>query len=356
MPSLVTIRDDWKIFESEDVSYRFNLRNGYTEVWGKNKDEDPLHSKYGPFIADIEIATSCSGINGKLCEYCYKSNTPNGENLSFENFKKIIKKINKNGQLQQVAFGLDAAATANPELWDMCDWLRSKYIVPNGTVADVSKETAMKIATHFGAVAVSWHNDFEVLAKNCARFAPTIVAHHSGNKNVTLSQLNIHFVIMEETFEDCKKLFKMVKSDPRFLALNAIVLLGLKKCGRAEKNNFNSITDEHFKELVDIAFEEKIGIGFDSCSCSRFISSIKDRPDFEELKQVSEPCESFGLFSSYINVKGNYYSCSFSEKIEEPMSVLNCDDFIEDIWYSKVVQKRREQSIKRGRTCPYYEI
>jgi hypothetical protein len=274
--------------------------------------------------------------------------------MSFETFKKVIKKINTNGQLQQVAFGLGATADENPELWDMCKWLRSKFIIPNGTVANVSKETAKKIATNFGAVAISYHNDFEVLAKNCLQFAPYIIAHHKGKEEITLAQLNIHFVIMEETFEDCKKLFTLLKSDPRFLAVNAVVLLGLKKCGRAENGNFNKITDEHFKELVDIAFDKKIGIGFDSCSCNKFLNSIKDREDYSKLEQLAEPCES-KLFSIYLNQNAEIFPCSFNEKNRKGFNILDDNNFLNDYWNNDS-DEWRKSLINSERSCPVYDV
>lgn len=97
--------------------------------------------------------------NKILVHNCYKSNTLTGKNMSLETFKKIVNNLNKNKLLTQVAFGLGATAEENPELWDMCRWLRSEGIVPNGTVANISEETASKIASLFGACAVSIHHD-----------------------------------------------------------------------------------------------------------------------------------------------------------------------------------------------------
>jgi MoaA/NifB/PqqE/SkfB family radical SAM enzyme len=351
----VFVENGIKKFRSNNVNYNFNLDSGYTEVWGETQDDNPVFSPYGSFIADIEITTECSGIKGKLCPYCYKSNTSCGNNMSFETFQKIINKINVNGQLQQVAFGLGSSAEENPDLWKMCDWLRSQNIIPNGTIADVSLETTKKIGTHFGAVAISYHNDFEVLAQNCLQFAPFIKFRNSnGNHFGTLRQLNIHFVIMEETFEECKKLFGLLKSDKRFMAVNAVVLLGLKKCGRAENGNFHRISDEHFQELVDIAFEENIGIGFDSCDANRFSNAVQDRDDFDKLEQLIEPCES-KLFSIYLNYEGKVFPCSFNEKNRNGFEVLKSNNFLEDYWNNDS-DGWRDSLKNSGRSCPVYEV
>ncbi len=51
-----------------------------------------------------------------------------------------------------------------------------------------------------------------------------------------------------------------------------------------------------------------------------------------------DSCESFGIFSSYINVDGDYYPCSFCEgekDWKEGISVLDCESFNKDIWLEK---------------------
>jgi hypothetical protein len=349
----VFVENGIKKLRSKVLNYDFNLENGFTKVWGETEEDNPEYSPFGCLIADIEITEKCAGIGkeGILCPYCYKSNTHDGKSMSFETFKKVVSKINTNGQLQQVAFGLGAQATENPELWDMCKWLRQNNIIPNGTVADVIENSAViNIAKYFGAVAVSYHNDFEILANNVLKFSPAIF----NKEKYTLRQINIHFVIMEETFEDCKKLFKMVKEDKRFLCLNAIVLLGLKKCGRAENGNFHRLTDEHFKELVNLSFENKIGIGFDSCSCNRFLSAVKDFPNYKELEELSEPCES-KLYSQYINTEGKAYYCSFNEKNREGFDLLADNDFISDYWNNNS-DNWREMLKNSNRSCPVYEV
>ena len=68
-----------KIAIGEDYKYIFNKTNGDFMRWGKTYDEDPNFSPIGGEILDIEITTICNGINGKLCPFCYKSNTPDGK-------------------------------------------------------------------------------------------------------------------------------------------------------------------------------------------------------------------------------------------------------------------------------------
>ena len=214
---------DTKIFRSSDYNYNFNKKTGFFARWGKTKEDDPLYGP-SPEIADIEITTKCMGVGGKLCPFCYKSNTPNGKNMSFDTFKKMIdkfptypqklimiivdsqygfgyspeaiiktkegpkkvkdikkgdildiykKELAHNPQivtairtkkkdvpfLTQVAFGADSRAESNPDLWKMMDYCREKGIIPNITVAEITDETADKLVSKCGAVAVSRYDD-----------------------------------------------------------------------------------------------------------------------------------------------------------------------------------------------------
>ena len=155
----ITIENGIKQFKSSEYNYTFNLKNGDMAVWGKTEDETPTKNPFGPEIADIEITNICHGPNGIPCNFCYKSNTPDGTNMSFETFKAVLNKFptdkNKNHILNQIAFGVDAHATSNPDLWKMMKYCREHNIIPNLTVADISKDTAKKILEIAGACSVS---------------------------------------------------------------------------------------------------------------------------------------------------------------------------------------------------------
>lgn len=366
----VGVKKRKKYFKSDNYNYAFDLDTGFFARWGATQEEDPGKSPYGPEIADIEITTICDGINGKLCAYCYKSNTNVGDNMSLDTFKKVIDQVNFNQQLTQVAFGLGASGKENPDLWDMCTFLRENHIVPNGTVAQLDDETAEKIANNFGGVAVSAHlgkglidtpygkvdAGFEVLADTIEK-----LVKYSKSKSATLRQVNIHFMIAEETYDDCLELFRLVKEDPRYAGLNAVVLLGLKQCGRAKKG-FNILSEKKFKHLVELSFEKDIGLGFDSCSALKFQraaeklnkeGSISDEK-LEQLIQLIEPCES-GLFSAYVNTHGKFYPCSFNEVAALEYDLLKEDASFKKLW-STGLDNWRGMLEKSGRACPTYKI
>jgi len=93
----------------------------------------------------------------------------------------------------------------------------------------------------------------------------------------------------------------------------------------------------------------------DSCSCNLYLEAIKDRKNKKQLELYSDPCESL-LASFYINCKGIGYPCSFGEGIEEGIDIFNCDDFVEDVWNSRLAIKWRKKLLKNNRACPIYDL
>jgi uncharacterized protein YukE len=345
-----------KVLRSESYNYQFDYENGTFYRWGKTFEDDPRRSPFGPEILDCEITTGCKGIgeiggNRKLCQYCYKSNTPQGENMSLTTFQEVFKKIDINHTITQVALGLDSTCEMNQDLWKICDWLRERRVVPNGTVADLSPEIASKIAASWGACAVSYHDNWSV-------FNQTVYNLVEAKKQPgsTLKQVNCHYMICEETYDDCIELFHHVKTDPMLAGLNAIVLLSLKKCGRAKSGPFTQLSEDKFKKLVDLALDYNIQIGFDSCSEPKFLRAIKGRPNYDEMEMLAEPCESFAAFSSYVNVRGEYYPCSFCEDLMNGVDILRTESFIDNIWNGDTMMALNYESEMKGRECLFYKI
>jgi hypothetical protein len=346
-----------KVCISENYNYTFDKINGDFKRWGKTYEEDPQFSPVFAEIADIEITTACAGaltkINGKEirkpCAFCYKSNTPNGYNMSFETFKKIIDRTPK--LLTQVAFGVDSTATSNPDLWNMAAYCREIGIIPNVTVADVSDEVADKLAGVMGACAVSLYDDKNV----CYDTVQKLVARG-------MKQINIHFCICNERFNQCKQTIEDITTDPRLKGMGALVMLSLKKKGRGV--NFTPLTTEQYNELVAMSLTKGIKFGFDSCGCKKFFDAVKDHANYKMFKEVGEPCEST-CFSWYVGADGKCYPCSFCEHIqgwEDGIDALACNDFIEEIWYNQRIIDFREKLISNcdnihgARECPVFEI
>jgi hypothetical protein len=335
----------YKIVKSPNYNYHCNRENGQFIRWGKDFDDDPIMAP-APEIADIEISTICH----QNCKFCYKSNTPDGKNMDLETFKILFHKFPKT--VCQFALGV-GSLDANPDLYKIMEYCRNNdynYVVPNITINGyhLTDYHVDRLSNLVGAISVSHYND-----DVCYDAVQKLTAN--------IKQVNIHKLVSLETYESCFKLMNDSKNDSRLSKLNSIVFLLLKP--RGNRNTLHGLNNiEEYKRLVDYALDNDVRIGFDSCSCSMFLKSVRDRKEYELFKTMSEPCESFGLFSCYINVSGEYFPCSFAEGVGEwkdGISVLKCYDFVQDIWNSEKVKKWREISLKcidcHGcRVCPIF--
>ena len=66
------------------------------------------------------------------------------------------------------------------------------------------------------------------------------------------------------------------------------------------------------------------------------------------------------LFSTYIDVEGKFFPCSFTPKHDlwgdGGIDVINCNNFLTDVWFNEKVDKFREILINNERKCPLYNI
>ena len=349
---------DCKIVKSPSYNTYFDKKTGFFARWGAKKEDDPQFSPYSNEILDIEVTTICSGVKQldeveRPCKFCYKSNTPNGKNMSFETFKAVIDKFpkvedkdgNKHWLMTQIAIGADSHAISNPDLWKMMEYSRSLGIVPNITVADVSDETADNLIKYIGACAVSRYANKDLCYDSVKRLTDR-----------GLTQCNIHILVSAETENMVWETLQDRLTDPRLAKLNAIVLLSLKKKGRGK--TFTQLPFKKFQKIVKFALENKIGLGFDSCSHFKFMDSVKNHPDFEQFKMMAEPCEA-SCMSFFVNVDGTGFPCSFAEGMdgwEKGVDILGCDDFVKDVWNNERMVSFRNNLLKCNRNCQLYEI
>jgi hypothetical protein len=142
--------------------------------------------------------------------------------------------------------------------------------------------------------------------------------------------------------------------------MKALVLLSLKTKGRSV-GRFHQLSQDKFDKLVAYALENNVAIGFDSCSAQKFMKSVKGHKNEDQFLQSAEPCEST-LYSMYIDVKGNFFPCSFSPDTEgwkTGISVLECNDFIKDVWFNERTRKFSNKVIgcrNCNKSCAIYEI
>ena len=347
-----------KAFFSEEFNYVFDKRDGRTVMWGKTYEDDPDVAPF-PMLIDMEITERCHGICTKYgngggidtvlkkenpcTSLCYKSNNPNvGEVMSFETAKKIIDKLPK--QCTQIAFGTDASLVTNPEWYKIFCYARDNGIIPNVTVADITEETAKRIASVCGATSVSRYGDRDV-CYNSVKYLT----------DAGLSQVNLHIVLYKNNMENVYETLEDIKNDHRLKKLNAIVFLSLKQKGYGVKQE--PISQEEFSALIMKCKELGINFGMDSCSGRRFFNTIKGT-EMENLGVYVTKCES-SRESFYINAKGEGFPCSFTEGTkgwETGIDVVNCKDFIEDVWYNPRLHNFREILLMNDCNCPIYNV
>lgn len=331
-----------KVFTSENYNYSFRLTDGYFVRYGKTFEEDPVYSTFGPEILDIEVSTICS----MGCKFCYKSNTCNGTNMSFETFKQIIDTFPKYDGvhfLNQVAFGI-GDIDANPDLWDMMQYCRDKFIIPNITINGdrLTDEIVANLVKYCGAVSISCYDDKNICYDAVKRL-----------QDAGMKQVNIHLMISGETVARTGEVLHDTMLDKRLKNLNATVLLSLKQKGRGTK--FNPMSKESFKYIVSYALFNQIRIGFDSCGCNKFLEVAKELGRYEEFLPYAEPCESCS-FSSYIDTDGKFYPCSFASECTTGIDVTKVVDFKSEVWDNVNTCMERKRIIDNERSCPYFNV
>ena len=158
-----------------------------------------------------------------------------------------------------------------------------------------------------------------------------------------------------------------IGGDVRLTKLNAIVLLSLKPKGRGKNTSlFNPLSQEKFEELIAYAESFKINYGMDSCTAGKYVRAIDKHPNKKQLLTMVEGCESTRM-SSYINVEGVFFPCSFMEgeivenggDWREGIDVVNCNDFVKDVWMNEKTKLFREKCIKcalNNEGCLHYII
>jgi len=224
----------------------------------------------------------------------------------------------------------------------MMEYARSKGIIPNITVANVNDETASKLAKLVGACAVSRYSNKDICYDTVKRL-----------ELAGVKQINLHQLVCEEKYDEVMETLNDMKTDDRLKSVRAVVLLSLKQKGRGEK--FTPLSLDKFKKIVEFALENKIGIGFDSCSANKFLKVVKDHPDYKNFETLAEPCES-GVFSSYWNAEGYYYSCSFVEELEPGIHIDTVKNFLTDVWNSEYNIEWRKRLKNSCRSCPIFKV
>ena len=370
--------------QAKDGSFHMMFRksDGFTAKWGRTMDDDPTHCPWGNEIADIEITTACRGIrvidkttgktsvndcDRRVCDFCYKSNQPNGSYMSFDTFKAVFDKMNQPRTMTQIALGVDAECGTNPDVWRIMDYCNENGVTPNVTVADISKETAENIVRRCGACAVSCYER----NRNCCYDSIKLLTDEAKRQGRNSFKVNMHLLVSHETEKFVFEVLNDRLNDERLKDMGAIVLLSLKQKGRGKA--FRKMDDEVYRKVIFFLQDNHISYGSDSCGANRLMASLKeyykDKENGEEqYKRVLgciSPCESL-MESIYINVNGEVFPCSFMEgedNWKEGIDLKNdkCRNFTAQVWNHPRVLEWRQNALRcincNGcNQCPHYEI
>ena len=334
-----------KLFRSPDYNYNFDKNTGAFERWGKTEDDDPSYCPYGPELADLEISDICYGPHGdgRVCDFCYKSNTPNGNFMDFDTFKKVFDLLPPT--VTQIAFGVDSQCITNPDTFKIMKYTRDNGIIPNVTVANISDDVAEKLSNICGAVSVSRYNDKEICYNSVEKLT-----------NKGINQVNIHVMVSEETLDNIYETLNDYLNDSRLSGIGAIILLSLKQKGRGEK--YTPLSQDKFDDLVNQAMNNNIPLGFDSCSVPKLEKTLEGTSKKKELEEYIEPCES-SCQSWYCNTDGYFFPCSFVEGEGDWVNGIHyseVENFINDVWFNKQTINFRDNLIYNGKSCPFFNI
>lgn len=339
---------DFKIVYAEDYSYQyfFNKKTGMVFRCGKTIAEDPTMCNLGPEILDLEISINgCPRINGKNCKFCYKNNTNAAPyNMTLETFESLMSKFPKN--LSQIAFGITGTQT-NPDFIKILESCKTKYgIIPNYTMSgvDLTDEILEATIKYCGAVAISCYEGAkEVCYKTIERIHRASEGFHT----------NMHIVLAKSTFNHVLDVLNDVK-DGKVIGLRHIVFLRIKPVGRAATFD-TKITSEMLDTIISFCEENNIGFGFDSCSATDVIKYYKSK-NRDDMVKYCEPCES-SKFSSYINVHGMYWHCSFCENLNgySGINVLECDNF-NTAWLGDSMEQFRNPTTRASESCQAFNL
>ncbi len=341
---IIAEKGNKKLLRSENYNFIYDKVTGFFARWGKTtkKEDDP---QCGPFPEILDLEISSGKCNGR-CKFCYKDNGEDvgTHHMTFEEFKIIFHKM---PFLLQIAFGI-CDIDSNKDFFRMMRYAKEHGVTPNYTCngLDVTPKVAKETSEICGAVAVSLVN------KEKTYDAIKMFSVDNG-----MNQCNMHYMLSMETYERAFKVVDDISSDPRLKNFNAIVFLQYKH--KNPNSPYHSVLDlAKYKALTDYCEEKGVRYGFDSCSGPIFIESLLDTPDREFVEMFVEPCES-GLFSSYLNCYGKFFVCSFAEGEDEwveGLDVLNCDDFLKDIWHHPRLVAWRERLLAGKRACPIYDL
>ena len=319
-------------FDTETGHY---ARTGIIDDNGKDTGVDPFMTNF-PELIDVGIMQTC--VCAALCNVdCYqKAISRTGENMSVENFKRIVNECK--GRTFQFALGGAGDVDTHEHFEEILSICRENYIVPNFTTSGIvmTRKKAEICKKYCGAVAVSEH-----FAPYTDRAINTLL--DAGVKT------NIHYVLSNKSIDIA---IDRLRNNSFKEGINAVVFLLYKPVGLGTKENVLRYDDERLRVFFDLVDNMKhpFKIGFDSCTIPaihNFTRSIDERS--------IDTCEG-GRWSMYITSDMKALPCSFDNQ-EMRWSYDISNDTIQNAWNSEQFENFRNHfktsclSCKDRRNC-----
>ncbi len=192
-----------------------------------------------------------------------------------------------------------------------------------------------------------------IVAVSCNKHEVCYQGIEAFTREASDLQVNIHYILAEETIPGAYKLIDDVSKDARLKNFRdsggAIVFLKFKdksRCGLMQP-----VTNmETFSALMGYAQQRNVALGFDSCGAPMYLKHINGDANEAKLRECVDTCCAC-LWSSYFNVYGYYYPCSFlegeaQEGWSDGIDVLCCNNFMRDVWFHPRVVEYRQHNLK----------
>ncbi|MBO6113893.1 MAG: radical SAM protein [Lachnospiraceae bacterium] len=317
------------VFNTENGMY---LRSGIIKD-GIDTGIDPFKASF-PELLDVGIMGHCS--NKIICKNagieCYQGGSErNRENMSVDNFKKIINQCS--GKTYQIALGGNGDPDEHESIEEILELCRFNDIVPNYTTSGmgIDSKKAKMCSKYCGAVAVSWQK-----------------GTHTINAIKTLLdqgvKTNIHYVINNSNIDE---LLFLINDGTFEMGVNAIVFLLHKPVGLGSMDKVLKYDDPRLLEfLKTVSGNLPYKVGFDSCFVPAIINILGDEViDIDSI----DTCEA-ARWSAYISADMQMMPCSFDNIGMRWGMDLN-KYTIKEVWESEIFESFRGHFVNSCKNC-----
>lgn len=351
----------------------FYLRTGVIDSDGNDTGEDPFMSSL-PELIDIGIMGHCvhgmTGLCMKSGVECYQDGlNMKAENMSVENFRKILEQVK--GNTYQVALGGRGDVNKHEEFEEILKCCKDNEITPNYTTSGLAltDEEVSITKRYCGAVAVSFYRGdytYRALDKYISAGIKTNIHYVLGRNSIdeALGYLKEELKLQEEITkmkimygtEDRKDSYSVEelqaiiekKYEGKVLprGVNAVIFLLHKPVGLGSKENVLTVDDAKLKEFYSLIDGNTFGykIGFDSCNVPGLLNFTK------RLNRASfDTCEA-GRWSCYITSDMLMLPCSFDN--QDLKWAVDLKKFtVEEAWNSEKFENFRDHFRNSCTSC-----